>query len=55
MLLTVNALSFPFVNGSHEMMSLALKLMLVAHRIAFLAQIMMSQLTGGHRVLKGWC
>jgi hypothetical protein len=42
MLLAVNALIFPFVNGGHEKRSLALKLKLVAHKLAFLAQIMMS-------------
>ncbi len=42
MLLTVNAFRFSLVNGGHELMSLALKLKEVAHRLAFLAQIRMS-------------
>ncbi len=42
MLLAVNALRFSFVYGGHDMTSLALKLKLVAHRLAFIAQLMMS-------------
>jgi hypothetical protein len=42
MLFAVNTLRFPFVTRGHEMMSLALQLKLVAHRLVFLAQIMMS-------------
>jgi hypothetical protein len=37
MLLAVNALIFPFVNGGHEIRSVALNLKSVAHRLAFLA------------------
>jgi hypothetical protein len=37
------------------MTSLALKIKLVAHRLACLAQIIILQLTGGRRELKGWC
>jgi hypothetical protein len=51
MLLAVKAFRFSLVNGGHELMSLALKLKQVAHRLAFLAQIMFLQLTGGSREL----
>jgi hypothetical protein len=42
MLFEVNAFRFSLVNGGHELMSLALKLKYVAHRLEFLAQIIMS-------------
>jgi hypothetical protein len=42
MLLAGNVIRFTFVDGGHETKSLALKLKLVAHRLSFLAQIMMS-------------
>jgi hypothetical protein len=42
MLLTVNASRFSLVNGGHEMTTSALKSKYVAHRLAILAQIMMS-------------
>ncbi len=35
MLLAGNVLRFTFVDGGHETKSLALKLMLVAHRLSF--------------------
>jgi hypothetical protein len=47
MLLTVNAFRISLVNGGHELTSLALKLKEVAHRLAFLAQIMMSPVHRG--------
>ncbi len=39
----VNAFRFSLVTGGYELTSLALKFKSVAHRLAFLAQIMMSQ------------
>jgi hypothetical protein len=47
MLLTVNAFRFSLFDGGHEMTSLALKLKYVAHRLTFLAQIMMSPAHSG--------